>query len=138
MGMGFMSKRLIDDVSSDAVRGFQGNAIRTRPLLETGDVAEELGLTYWGVRYLVAAGQLRVWNRTLRGAKLFDPREVERVLLARAERTRQRRLERLRQIDVEPRRMLRATLPDAKAKGSSLQDAAAKGSENARKTGRVA
>ena len=135
-----MGKRLIEDVPGD---GRQGSldlnyGPRGRPLLEIGDVAEELGLHVNGVLHLVATRQLKVWHQTLRGCRLFDPVEVERVMLARASATRAARLARLRRLEVEPRRMARATLGSAKAKGSSLWDPTAKGSGNRRNSHRIA
>lgn len=127
-----MGKRVMEEAPGDGARDLQGSAPRWRPLLEIGDVAEALGLHVSGVRHLIAMGQLQVWHHTLRGCRLFDPREVERVRQARAEDRQQRRLARLRRLDVRPR-----MLP-AKANGSSLPDATAKGVENRRKSRDVA
>lgn len=57
-------------------------------LLEPGDVARELDLSASMVRVLVSAGALRTVARTRRGVRLFDPSELERLRLQRAQRRR--------------------------------------------------
>lgn len=54
-------------------------------LLTTGDVARLLGVTPNGVRWLERTGQIRC-QRTLGGRRLFHPREVEALVVARARR----------------------------------------------------
>jgi len=53
--------------------------------LESADVGRQAGLVTASVRAAVASGRLRVAATTLRGTRLFDPKEVEQFLRARRE-----------------------------------------------------
>ena len=53
-------------------------------LLTTSEAARIIGLTPAGVRAASARGALRIAQRTARGVRLFDRREVERFRSARS------------------------------------------------------
>jgi DNA-binding transcriptional MerR regulator len=59
-------------------------------VLLVGDVAEVLGLTENGVRFLERGGKLPAFARTPGGVRVFDSATVERVRQQRAARARGR------------------------------------------------
>jgi len=61
-----------------------GIAPHTIELLEPGDVARELGLSYGGVRSLILRGKIQPYMKTRRGVNLFRQEDVERLRKSRA------------------------------------------------------
>ena len=67
-----------------------GPALEPRELLEAGDVAKRLNLSYAMVYALTRAGRIEIAFTTPRGLKLYDPVVVEQFVVAREEARRAR------------------------------------------------